>query len=205
MTTTDTPDQNATALVSSVADTVAVEHTLLMYVAAHGRGDATAPGLALGLALVRAGADYMAAAEKNVAEGATTFPQTSMQPTEWLNSAARFFWVTNKSDWVYHPSTGSVAQSRTSCAASLANAELAFRDAEAYASWSFKVVPQGGATCDRHAPLWFMRIEDSQGQVMASQSCVDSDSADKRRLVRAMLSLQLLKDLHAAVAAELDD
>lgn len=205
MTTTDTPAQNATASASSVSDTVAVEYTLMMYVAAHGRGDATAAGLALGLALMHAGADYTAAAEKIVAQGATTLPQTSMQPTEWLNSAARFFWVTNESDWVYHPFTGSVERSRTSSATSLANAEQAFRDAEAYAGWSFKVVPDGAATGEGHAPRWYMCIEDSLGHDMASQGGVDCDSADKRRLVRAILSLQLLKDLHAAVAAERDD
>lgn len=126
-----------------------------------------------------------------------------MQPTRHLNAAERFFW--NNAGWSYDPRKETQARGRTLCAKAMADAEQAYQDAEAYANWCFKIVPDELATFDEGAPRWLMYIEDTQGHVMASLGAVDDDSKDYSRVIRAELSLELVEELKAAAAAERGD
>lgn len=125
-----------------------------------------------------------------------------MQPTRQLNSAERFFWSqASKPDNMTLKS-----QARgMKCAKALAQAEQAFRDAEAYANWAFKIVPDEIATAKDGAPRWRMYIEDTAGRTMALLGGVADNGADFSRVVCAGLALALLNELKAAVAAERGD
>lgn len=125
-----------------------------------------------------------------------------MQPTYNLNTAERFFWSqASKPDKMTRKSQAQGMK----YAKALAEAEQAFRDAEAYANWAFKIVPDEIATEKDGAPRWRMYIEDTAGRTMALLPGVVDNGADFSRLVCAGLALVLLEELKAAAAAERDD
>lgn len=124
-----------------------------------------------------------------------------MQPTQDLNAAERFFWShASKPDNM----TLKTQARGVKVAKALAEAEETFRDAEAYASWAFKTVPDEVASEKDGAPRWLMYIEDTTGRIMARLGGVDDNGADHSRLVRAGLALVLRTELKAAVDAERD-
>lgn len=125
-----------------------------------------------------------------------------MRPSYNLNTAERFFWSqASKPD---NMTRKSQAQGMK-YAKALAEAEQAFLDAQAYANWAFKIVPDEPATEKEGAPRWRMYIEDTAGRIMALLGDVSDNGADFSRLVRAGLALALLRELKAAAAAERDD